>query len=472
MYIDYQVNRVKDSIVNSTIFLIGLLLLPTSVLHIFRAMKLGPTPITYIVQVWLVLYILLFIFRNRILLNIKITIVIISLYIEFFLETISMGMLSTHIAILIILFSLSAMYVGFRVLLLILIIGMITLSFLGLFWTQGLFSVPINPEEFMQTPISWGLRIYSTLVLSMAVTGSIYVMMKHLKEAIIGEENKRLEIEELLTRENTRLEQLVDEKTKEIKGAMKEIINKEKLASLGSLVAGVSHEINTPLGVSVTAASHLSDINIKSIEKINSGNFKKEDLIVYFKEVEETNEILNNNLYKASELVKSFKAISVNQTSSISTNFSLLFVIESTILTLKHEYKNREIHFKVDVDESIILNSYPGVFSQIFTNLIMNSLTHGFLEEDSGEISITATKIEEEVVIIYRDNGRGIPENSIGKIYDPFFTTNRGSGGSGLGLNIIYNLISEKLNGFIHCKSIINQGVEFSIQIPNKEIKK
>lgn len=245
-----------------------------------------------------------------------------------------------------------------------------------------------------------------------------------------------------------------------------ELLKREKLASLGSLVAGVSHEINTPLGVSVTASSHLTDIYDKAIEKINKGQFKKEDLVNYFKDVEETSKILNNNLFKASELVKSFKAISINQTSYHLSFFNLLNVINSTILALKHEYKNRNINFEIYVDDNINLNSYSGAISQILTNLIMNSIIHGFKNLDSGLISIKSEVDRENVFITYSDNGNGIDNNIINKIYDPFFTTNRGSGGSGLGMNIVYNLIQDKLNGEIKCSSTSNQGVEFFISIP------
>lgn len=278
------------------------------------------------------------------------------------------------------------------------------------------------------------------------------------------------EIERLHLAERDNLENVVKERTEEVKELMEELMNKEKLASLGGLVSGIAHEINTPLGVAVSAASFLERTNQKNTALITSGMMTKQDLISYMGEVEESSQILNNNLHRAAELVKSFKAISVNQTAELKTTFHLKNYIESIILSLKHEYKNKKIEFEVSCDSELQLNSYPGAFSQIFTNLIMNSLIHGFAQREEGIIEIHVVQEEEGVKIIYRDDGMGMEEEILKKVFDPFFTTNRKKGGSGLGMSVVYNLITGQLRGKIYCDSTLGQGTQYTMSFPKGEV--
>lgn len=273
-------------------------------------------------------------------------------------------------------------------------------------------------------------------------------------------------IEDMLRTENERLELLIEERTQELQVTMQELMNSEKLASLGSLVAGVSHEINTPLGVSITAASYLEDINKDAYTAITSGKFSKNDLIKYMKSIDETSHIVNSNLYRAAELVKSFKEISINHNTEISSKFDIRHYTESLILTLKHEYKNTPHRLELKPDEPVWIKSYPSDFSQILTNLIMNSLIHAFTNEKPGVITITLEKKNNHFLLLFKDNGKGISPDDLVKIFDPFFTTNRKNGGTGLGLNISYNIVTEKLKGTIKCESSIGEGSLFIIKIP------
>ena len=258
---------------------------------------------------------------------------------------------------------------------------------------------------------------------------------------------------------------LFENKSDELKEVMDELIEKEKLASLGSLVAGISHEINTPLGVAISAMSLIESKNKKIIDLLEKGEMSKEDFIDYIETMDESIKILDTNLNRAAELVKSFKSISVDQNAENLKEFNFCKYINNTILSLKHEYKNKGHEFIVNCPQDLVIESYPGVFAQIFTNLIMNSITHGFADEKNGVIKIDISYKNENLNIIYSDNGKGMTEEVKEKMYEPFFTTSRNNGGSGLGMNIVYNLVTEKLGGKITCESTVNEGTKFIIYI-------
>lgn len=274
------------------------------------------------------------------------------------------------------------------------------------------------------------------------------------------------EIERLLQAEKEELESLVQQRTAELETTMQELIDRERLASLGSLVAGIAHEINTPLGVAVTAGSYMEKINRKTFEKLREGKISKQSLIDYITSMEESSDIINTNLYRASELIRSFKEISVNQSIEAISDFMVADYIKDVMLALKHEYKNTQHEFEIACDETLEIRSYPGAFSQILTNMIMNSLIHGFEGVDKGHIRIRATREAEDLILEYEDDGVGISKENKVRIFDPFFTTNRKRGGSGLGLNIVYNIVTGKLNGKISCESEQGIGTKFIIRIP------
>lgn len=274
------------------------------------------------------------------------------------------------------------------------------------------------------------------------------------------------EIERLLKAEKKVLEETVEKRTSELQATMKELLDRERLASLGSLVAGIAHEINTPIGVAVTAGSYMEKVNDLTFKKLHEGKLFKKDLVDYMKNMEESSEIINTNLLRASELIRSFKEISVNQSIETLTEFMVQDYIKDVMLALKHEYKNTLHEFIVDCDAALEIRSYPGAFSQILTNLIMNSLTHGFDGVEKGHMKISAMKVDATLILEYEDDGVGISKDNLTRIFDPFFTTNRKKGGSGLGLNIVYNIVTGKLDGKISCESQLDVGTKFIIRIP------
>ncbi len=248
------------------------------------------------------------------------------------------------------------------------------------------------------------------------------------------------------------------------------LLEREKIAALGDLIPGITHDINTPLGVAVSAGSYLEAQNKRTNEIFESGKLKKSELIDYLANVKESTDIINGNLVRAVELIRNLKEISVYQSGDLKVDFDLCRYINTVVNTLKHEYKRT--NHKVEVDcECINIHSYPGAYSQIVINLIMNSLTHGFKECDVGNIKLTVNRIN-GLTMIYSDDGHGIPEIIVDKIFEPFYTTKRDNGGTGLGLSIVKDLVENKLKGSITRDVTKTKGTTFVIRIPDEEIEK
>lgn len=274
------------------------------------------------------------------------------------------------------------------------------------------------------------------------------------------------QINQLHNQEKLVLETAVAERTAELELTMQELISREKLASLGSLVSGISHEINTPLGVSVTAASFMDEANERMKHLMRDNAITKNDFVRYVETMEESVTILNTNLVRAAELIKSFKEIAVNQSTEELISFNVREYIQTIITSLKHEYKHTEHKFDIQCDSGLIVTSYPGAWSQILTNFIINSLRHGFSKRDQGTMRIEVFLEGQDIVMVYSDNGRGIDAAHQKHVFDPFYTTSRGDGGSGLGLSIVYNLVTGLLKGKISLESEVEKGVKFVITMP------
>ena len=273
------------------------------------------------------------------------------------------------------------------------------------------------------------------------------------------------EINRLIEGEKEKLEKLVFERTEALRLAMDELVEKEKMASLGSLVSGISHEINTPLGVAVSAGSYIEKLLSDFQLKLVNNDVSKNDFIKFVNNMEESSTIINTNLIRAAELVKSFKEIAVYQSIEGKVKFNLYNYVTATVLSLKHEYKSSAHQIDIDCDKTLEIQSYPGAFSQILTNLLMNSFVHGYSERNNGSILIKFEVNHKMLKMIYKDDGVGISEDSLSRIFDPFFTTNRSKGGSGLGLNIVYNLVTRQLNGKITCQSKLDEGTTFIMEM-------
>ncbi|GGA07898.1 hypothetical protein GCM10008018_62000 [Paenibacillus marchantiophytorum] len=248
-----------------------------------------------------------------------------------------------------------------------------------------------------------------------------------------------------------------------------QLVQSEKMGALGNLVAGVSHEINTPIGIGVTAVSYL-DQKTKDFKSLyETGKMKKSDLEQFLLVVSETNAMVQSNLERASSLVRSFKQISVDQSVEVKRTFLLQEYLEGIIASLKPTLKKTRLRVDVYCDHELNLYTYPGALSQLITNLVMNSLNHAYEMDEEGSLSIRVTHDRDTITIGYSDDGKGMNQEVLDHIFDPFFTTSRGKGGTGLGMNIVYNLVTQSMNGTIHCSSVLGQGSLFVITIPKEE---
>ena len=245
------------------------------------------------------------------------------------------------------------------------------------------------------------------------------------------------------------------------------LVESEKMASLGGLVAGVAHEINTPVGIAVSAASYLQDRTDSIRDKLERGTLAQADLKSYLDDAAQSARLLLSNANRAAQLVQSFKQVAVDQTSDERRHFDLRKYIEETLLTLQPELKGTRVAVRVDCAAGIEMDSYPGPLAQVVTNLVLNSLQHGFEPGMPGTIRISAhAAADDEVIIHCEDDGRGIPQGLHDKIFEPFFTTRRGFGGSGLGLHLVYNIVTIRLNGSIEVTTRAGGGTLFVIRLP------
>ncbi len=269
-----------------------------------------------------------------------------------------------------------------------------------------------------------------------------------------------------LEENNLHLQKMLED----LQTAQQQLVEAEKLASLGGLVAGVAHEINTPLGISVTSASsmHMELDELK--EKFTGNSLKKTELETFFDRAGQACKILNTNLRRAAELVRSFKQVAVDQVSDDIRRINLNDYVNEVLVSIGPSYKHTGITLDSECDPEINLDTHPGALYQVISNLVINSITHAFDKGAEGKISLKFYRDDGNVVFDFSDNGKGISEENRKEIFTPFFTTRRGSGGSGLGLSIVYNLVTARLKGAIKVESTEGVGTNFNIVFPQVEI--
>lgn len=265
-----------------------------------------------------------------------------------------------------------------------------------------------------------------------------------------------------LSKVNSDLQQTIDQLTQ----TQQQLVESEKMAALGGLVAGVAHEINTPLGIGVTAASFL-DVEVKRLEKmLKDSSLTKADLEGFSRNASESSQLILRNLYRADKLVKSFKQVAVDQSSQETRVINLQGYIEEVLVSLQPVIKKTPHEVHLYCSEVLVFETFPGAIYQILVNLVMNSLLHAFAKIDKGKIDILISQDRDCALIEFRDNGCGMPEDIRRRVFDPFFTTRRGEGGSGLGLHIAWNLTTQLLGGSISCESELGTGTSFYLRIP------
>ncbi len=345
---------------------------------------------------------------------------------------------------------------------------------LGFVYYQQTASI-VRPSPIATYRIAMTLREVYAVFLVVAGIGVWWLVLSHESRQLAQEEldKQNLQLQQEI-RERQQAEAQLQEKAQQLeqtlrnlKQAEAQLIQTEKMAALGGLVAGIAHEINTPIGIGVTATSLLVEKTEDFIELMQTRNLRRSELEKFLDTAAQSSRITLTNLNRATELIQSFKQVAVDQSSEAKREFNLSAYLEKILLQLSPKLKGANHTVSVVGDRDLSLNSYPGVFSQIITNLIMNSLLHAYAPDEHGTLTITFRQVNHELHFEYADNGRGISVAHLSKIFEPFFTTKRGHGGSGLGLHIVYNLVTQKLNGTIRCESQSGQGTRFIITVPN-----
>jgi two-component system, NtrC family, sensor kinase len=284
---------------------------------------------------------------------------------------------------------------------------------------------------------------------------------------------QRNDYEQQLKEINEQLEQKINERTDTLQTALRnlnhtqaKLIESEKLASLGRLVSGLAHEINTPLGIAVTSASHCAN-ELKRVQQLyRDEQLNEEEFSQFLDSIDDGMGLINNNLNRAATLVQNFKLSGAIHTAHEEEQFELRACIELTLKSLQPLLKKNQVNCQLASGNVIQINSHPGAIAQIITNLITNSIHHAYANTADKKIHIVLEESPEQITICYRDNGCGIADDIRPKIFEPFFTTARRTGGSGLGLSIVYNLVTQKLGGEIILGENQAQGASFHIKVP------
>lgn len=268
--------------------------------------------------------------------------------------------------------------------------------------------------------------------------------------------------------ETLRVEKLrTEEALRKLRETQAQLVQAEKLSALAGLVAGVAHEINTPVGITYTAASTLADETRRLKDMADAGTAKRSDVMRFLALAQETTALMETHCRNAADLIQSFKKVAVDQSSDDRRTFRLEPYLEEIVLSLRPQYRKAGHQVVVDCPADVTLDSYPGAVSQIVTNLIVNSTIHAFAEGVAGTMRLTARAIGEGwIELRYQDDGRGIPPENRARIFEPFFTTRRGQGGSGLGLHILHNLVVVKLGGQVRYEDTPGGGATFVMQLP------
>ncbi|MBC3766130.1 ATP-binding protein [Neptunicella marina] len=253
----------------------------------------------------------------------------------------------------------------------------------------------------------------------------------------------------------------------------RQLVQNEKMASLGDMVAGIAHEVNTPIGLGVTASTMMIDRINKIQHEFDNKTLKASSLEKFLNESRENLNIVYRNLNRSADLISSFKQVAVDQTHELNRTFNVGELIDEILFSLRPRLKQTEHEVLVHCDSELMVECKAGPIHQILINLILNSLIHGFEYIDIGTIEIKVEMVaQQQLQITYTDNGKGLSDDLKKRIFDPFVTTKRGKGGSGLGMHLVFNLVTQGLGGNISVDSKEGQGVKFIIQFPvNRMLK-
>ncbi|KTF15566.1 ATP-binding protein [Pseudoalteromonas sp. H105] len=312
------------------------------------------------------------------------------------------------------------------------------------------------------------------------LASSLNIMLTRTQNQIERHKNDKLEIKQL----NQSLEEKVNQRTIALREANQELLNtlermhqyqnqiveSEKMASLGQMVAGVAHEVNTPIGLGITGSTLLRD----KLAEINAGFEKKTltstQLKRFIDDGIENLDLIYRNLNRAAELISSFKKVAVTQDGEINSAVNVHSLISDVLLSMRAEMQPKAPEIKLHCPSELIFETKVGPLQQVLQQLISNSVIHGFKDNIGNEIEFTIERNESSLIINYRDNGVGVDKTIKKRIFDPFVTTKRGEGGSGLGMHLVYNLVTQALGGSVFYDEKDERGASFIITLPTDEV--
>ncbi len=324
---------------------------------------------------------------------------------------------------------------------------------------QLILPVVVEPAWWQQ----WWLRALVVLMLGL----SVYALMRWRTARV---ERRSHELESMVaerTAELSAAKESAETALAQLSGAQRELVSRERLASLGQLVAGVAHEINTPVGVARTASTFLNERCAALSTSLRGGALQRSELNDFIDQTNHAAKMIDSNLARASELVRNFKQVSVDRSRDDRRLFDLAQCLNAVVSSLELTWKRRPIELQLDLASDVEMDSYPGALGQVVSNLIQNALIHGFGEDGSGVMRLhSRVDSAGRVHIEFSDNGRGVSEAQLEQLFEPFYTTRRAQGGSGLGLHIVFNLVHTQLGGSINAKPDSERGLRFVIELP------
>jgi len=299
-------------------------------------------------------------------------------------------------------------------------------------------------------------------------------------QSLREELKKRIEAEKDLADLNSELEVKVIERTnllnhsneelklslQQLENTQEQLVEIKKMAALTNVVVGMAHELNTPVGICITTLTFLQNLSNGCIQKLGNHELKRSELNEYFSDVIKSYNIMDNSLTHTRKTIENFKQISMDNMSADVKEINLKEYLIFFFSELQEQINNKTIEVEYEFDSRLTITCSNDALERMFSNLFLNSVDHGFSDQKVGLITIHAQKDENSIHLEYKDNGCGIPESYQAKIFEPFYTTTRGKGNVGLGLNIVYNIVKYKLHGEIHCTSSLGEGTTFFIRIP------